>query len=247
VAEAAELYGLPLEEFTAERDRRVKALRAEGEREAAAAVAALRKPTLAAWAVNQLARSRCADVDALLEAGSELLEAQRGGEGAEELQARQAAQRTAVAGLVSAARSDLGRRATEQTMQLVAETLRAASITQEGRALLRDGCLTGPITTTGWEILAADPPASRPATARAGRKTSVDDRARARLEKELRAAEKERSDADSDVRRLERAAETARSKAEQAELEARQARERADAAEADVERIAGELDGLASD
>src|SRR5262245_11952272 len=83
-AVAVELYGLPLEEFTAERDRRAKALRAEGERDAAAVVAALRKPTLAAWTVNQLVRSRRDDLDALLEAGNDLLEAQHRADGAEE-------------------------------------------------------------------------------------------------------------------------------------------------------------------
>lgn len=48
------LYALPHGEFTAARTELSKALRATGEREAADAVKALRKPTLTAWAVNQL-------------------------------------------------------------------------------------------------------------------------------------------------------------------------------------------------
>jgi hypothetical protein len=55
-AEAERLYGLPLDEFTAARDARARELRRDGEREKAAEVAALRKPVLAAWLVNMLAR-----------------------------------------------------------------------------------------------------------------------------------------------------------------------------------------------
>ena len=47
---AEELYGLPPGEFTSARDKRAKELRGDGERDAANAVKALRKPTVAAWA-----------------------------------------------------------------------------------------------------------------------------------------------------------------------------------------------------
>ena len=66
---AEELYGLPPGEFTRARDARVKELRTEGDREAADAVKGLRKPTVAAWALNQLARRNRRDVDLLLDAG----------------------------------------------------------------------------------------------------------------------------------------------------------------------------------
>ncbi|HEX6580351.1 MAG TPA: hypothetical protein VF195_05715, partial [Actinomycetota bacterium] len=51
-----ELYGLPLERFTAERDALAKELASAGDRDGAARVKALRKPVVAAWAVNLLAR-----------------------------------------------------------------------------------------------------------------------------------------------------------------------------------------------
>ena len=66
-AEAGRLYGLPLDEFTAARDARARELRQDGEREKAAEVAALRKPVLAAWVVNMLARDERADVRELVE------------------------------------------------------------------------------------------------------------------------------------------------------------------------------------
>jgi hypothetical protein len=73
---ADELYGLPLEEFVAERGALAKRLRADGDREGATRVAALRKPSVAAWTVNQLVRSRRADVAAFTEAAEALRAAQ---------------------------------------------------------------------------------------------------------------------------------------------------------------------------
>src|ERR1700712_3382817 len=73
-----ELYGAPLDEFTALRDKHVKALRKD-DRPAADALKKLRKPSVSAWAVNQLRRRASKDVDALLAAGEALREAQLGG------------------------------------------------------------------------------------------------------------------------------------------------------------------------
>src|ERR671919_752827 len=50
------LFGMPLDRFIPERDTLAKQLRATGDREAADRVKALRKPTVPAWALNQLAR-----------------------------------------------------------------------------------------------------------------------------------------------------------------------------------------------
>ena len=74
--EPKELYGLPLERFTEERNALVKELRKEGRREEATEVSNLRKPSVAAWAVNQLVRTQRRDVANLLEAGDSLREAQ---------------------------------------------------------------------------------------------------------------------------------------------------------------------------
>src|SRR5579859_2071490 len=74
--DARELYGLPLERFVAERTALVRALRAEGRREEATRVAELAKPSVAAWAVNQLVRTQSRAVSALFEAGDALQQAQ---------------------------------------------------------------------------------------------------------------------------------------------------------------------------
>src|SRR5437763_4336427 len=75
-SESSELYGLPPDRFIAERDALVRALRSDGQREEAAAVARLRKPSVAAWAVNQLARTQARAMTHLFAAGDELREIQ---------------------------------------------------------------------------------------------------------------------------------------------------------------------------
>ena len=71
-ADIDRLYALPLEEFTRERDELAKRLRKEGDADAAAKVKALKKPTVAAWAVNQVHRDRPDEVRELIEVTEEL-------------------------------------------------------------------------------------------------------------------------------------------------------------------------------
>ena len=66
------LYGLPLDAFTQARNDLARRLRTERKPEDAAEVAGLRKPTAAAWVVNQLVRERPEDVRALLAAANEI-------------------------------------------------------------------------------------------------------------------------------------------------------------------------------
>ncbi|MGZ4398486.1 MAG: hypothetical protein ACXVZ1_08720, partial [Gaiellaceae bacterium] len=51
-----DLYGADLGSFADERQRLARALREQGEPEQAKVVSGLRKPTRAAWLLNQLAR-----------------------------------------------------------------------------------------------------------------------------------------------------------------------------------------------
>src|SRR4051812_35504785 len=70
-----ELYGLALDEFVPRRDALAKRLRADGRREEAAEVAALRKPSVAAWAANQAIRSQPHAARELWSAGDDLIAA----------------------------------------------------------------------------------------------------------------------------------------------------------------------------
>ena len=74
-AELDRLYAAPLSEFVALRDEIVKELKAAGRKDDAATVKALRKPSAAAWTVNQLSFTAAEELEALAEATKSLVEA----------------------------------------------------------------------------------------------------------------------------------------------------------------------------
>lgn len=63
-----ELFRVDPSEFVARRDALARTLRQQGERDAAAEVKALRRPSLALWALNQVARDEPHVVQAVLDA-----------------------------------------------------------------------------------------------------------------------------------------------------------------------------------
>ena len=72
------LYGQPLESFVTERDTLVRELRTAGERELAAEVKQLRKPSAVAAEVNRVVRADPNGVDLILQAAELLRAAQTG-------------------------------------------------------------------------------------------------------------------------------------------------------------------------
>ncbi|MTD15271.1 hypothetical protein GIS00_15115 [Nakamurella sp. YIM 132087] len=82
VAEAVQqLYAAPLDRFLPLRTELAKDARTSKDREAATAIAALRKPTRPAHALNLLARTAPDAIDDLLQLGQELRSAQRSADG----------------------------------------------------------------------------------------------------------------------------------------------------------------------
>lgn len=75
---ADELYGLPASEFVAARDDRAQQARAQGDRETAAAIRKLRRPSTSAWLANMFVRHRPDDVADLTQLGDALRAAQAG-------------------------------------------------------------------------------------------------------------------------------------------------------------------------
>jgi hypothetical protein len=69
---ARDLYALAPEEFVAARNARVKELTAAGDKDLAAQVKALRKPTVAIWALNQLSRTEQPRLHALAQTVQQL-------------------------------------------------------------------------------------------------------------------------------------------------------------------------------
>jgi hypothetical protein len=72
------LYGVPPEEFTSTRTDLVRELRSAGRRDEAASVQKLRRPSVAAWSVDQAARADRHRVERLFAAGAALTEAHSG-------------------------------------------------------------------------------------------------------------------------------------------------------------------------
>jgi hypothetical protein len=225
------LYGLPLDGFVRERDALARELRKAGHREEADEVKALPKPSLAAWAVNQLARRRADEVRRLLEAAERLRSAQLSGEGdfAEAARAEQDAVRVLVRGAGDVLR-EAGRPATDATLTRVGQTLHAAVADEEGRADLERGTLRRELEPAGFGVLAGALPAGRARPAPARSRPAPAPRERDRRREKRKRLEEELKRARAEARELERAA--------------RQARARADKAQADVERIERRLSEL---
>jgi hypothetical protein len=143
-AEIDRLYGVPLDEFVADRDEVAKRLRREGDRDAAEQVKRLRKPSAGAWALNQAIRRRRKETDALLAAGERLREAHEallsGGDPAALRDAMQE-ERALAAGLADCAEaiaSETGKSG-PALRERVRSTLHAAAVDEEARAELAAG------------------------------------------------------------------------------------------------------------
>ena len=140
VDEADDLYGLPDDEFTAARDALAKRLRGEKRREEADEVKALRRPSVAAAAINRAVREHGADD--LLAAGEALREAHEallaGNGDAAAVREATTSEREAVRDF---ARLALGDGASASTEDKVRATLHAASVDDDVRDLLVAGRL----------------------------------------------------------------------------------------------------------
>jgi hypothetical protein len=132
----AELLTNPLNEFTSRRNAKAKELKTAGQPELSAEVAGLKKPPVAVWAVNQLARVDKAALDRLRRAGATVVQAQSGAvagrkNAALELRsASDALQReldVALRKVADVLKAD-AHAADEATMRRVQETLRLAAV-----------------------------------------------------------------------------------------------------------------------
>jgi hypothetical protein len=241
--EIDELFDLPLDEFTAARNELAKRLKRDGDADAAEQVRSLPKPSVAAWAVNQVARQDPEAVRSLLNVAARLRSAQerslKGERSADELRAAQAEERGIIRGLARSAEGvlqDAGRPASGTTLERVSSLLRAAAVDEPGRTTLREGRLTGDVEVSGFDAFAG---LKLPAKGRGGRAERAGDdlaeRRRQRRELEQRRKELERR-----VRELE-------TKADAAERDAERARKAGDEAQAVAEQRRGEADAAAAE
>jgi len=135
------LYGVPLDEFTATRNALAKELTGAD----ASYVKALKKPNVAAWALNQLARTD--DLTPLFDATDKLRRAQRrvmSGGKPTELRAATDERNRVVNGLVKRGAdilTEAGHAAAPSTLAAVNDSLIAVASDDEGAELLRTGRL----------------------------------------------------------------------------------------------------------
>jgi hypothetical protein len=206
---ADELYGLAPGDFTPARDAKAKELKGS---ELSGQVKKLKKPSVAAWVVNQLVRHETEQVEQVLAMGEALRAAQAGLKG-DELRALTRQRRQLTAAVTTRARSvasGLGVKVTQAVADQVEATLTAAMVDEECAKAVRSGLLVAALTSTGMggadvadavatpEALgfAASPRAAQPVTdseappeLRVVPDPEADQKARRQAEKDLEGAE----------------------------------------------------------
>lgn len=254
------LYEAPPDGFVAGRAAAVAEARRAGDKETAGRLAALRKPTVAAWLVNLLALRRPELIDELVELSTALRSAQRSLQG-DQLRELSTQRRQVVSALVNAAQKlaleeDPGLRTVKLPMAEVEATLTAALAEPDIAEQVRSGRLVKAATYAGFGevprprlrlVTAEDtdeetddeeqdegPPnpfATAEAPDRATRPSALEERKR-------RAAEKARQERAERRRELKRRLTTARA----ADAKARTRLERAEAAERDAAHAVDEIE-----
>jgi hypothetical protein len=254
---ADELYGVPPGDFVAARTEAARRARAAGDRALAKQVAALGRPSTAAWACNALVRAEPGEIAGLVELGGLMREAQDSLAG-DQLRALGTQRSRLLAALTRQARAlaaRLGHPLSDAVAGQVEQTLRAALADPAAGEALLAGRLTGPLVPTGTvlgarpDLRVVPPPADRaPAGPAAGtrprdRRADREEDRRAAEEEQRRAAEEEQRRRAAEERRrreLAEAREDAEAAVELADGAARSARTARDRA-ARAARRAGEL------
>ena len=170
---ATRLYGELPEAFTSSRSAEVRAARSAGDRQLAAAVAQLRRPTIGAWLANQLSRECRDDVEALLALGASMRRAQEAGDG-QELRDLTRQRRQMVAALLSEAKKLARARnqpLSENSTRELENTLEAAVATADAADALRAGRLSVGLTYSGFGPLDLSAPRVTESSKKKGTRT----------------------------------------------------------------------------
>lgn len=262
---AAELYAGAPDDFIATRNAHAKDA---GDPALAAAIRALRKPSVAAWVVNLFARERAARLDQALQLAAELREAQEDLDAATLSQLGR--QRRALTAQLAAEASSLaaaqGGRVTDATREAVRQTISAAFFDAGAAAAVASGRLVRDLEPTGSVDLEAvvaggrpdAPVVATPAADEVGARRRRRDAERAVRDAEKahdRAAREDRRAADDAheaeeridrlvkrIAQLEEELDRARLDATQAKTDARAAADRREQAAADAAATADALD-----
>ncbi|MFD8178102.1 hypothetical protein [Streptomyces sp. NPDC059709] len=221
-----ELYTTSPAAFVARREERAAAARTAGRKEDARRIHAARRPTLAAWAANLLARARPEETRRFLELGQALRQAHRTLDpaGLKELSAQRRGIVAALSRQAAQLAGEAGHRLSQAAQREVESTLRAVLADPEAADAWAQGRLEVSLTppsvfpsgTAATEPSGAAPepePAPRPKSTRATSRT----RAKDELAERRRKRQEELARAEREADRAERHLRDAR--AEQAEAQ----------------------------
>ncbi|MER7775274.1 hypothetical protein ABTZ21_09710 [Streptomyces sp. NPDC096191] len=252
-----ELYTTPPSDFVSRREERAAAARTDGRKEDARLIHAARRPTLAAWAANLLARSQPEESRRFLELGQSLREAHRtlDAAGLRELSAQRRRIVAALSRQATHLADEAGHRLSQGAQREVESTLRAVLADQDAADRWSGGRLEVALTPPSEfpsdtspaapATPAREKPAPAPRKEPAGtgakdelterRRTREEDLARAEQEAEraaeqLRDAQARQADAETLLRRSDGEHDRAREAVSAAEDELRTAREDLDRA-----------------
>jgi hypothetical protein len=245
------LYAVPLEEFTPMRNELAKELQ---DPEASKVIKGLKKPNLAAWALNQLARKHSAELDELFGATDRVRQAQRrvlSGGKASGLREASDERNKVVSKLTKLAGNlliDSGHAAAASTLSAVSDSLVAIASDNVAAELLKRGRLSREVRSEavvdvgGLSLVPEAAEAAEPRDDLAAEQAAREALENAR--KRVRDTEQSAKEAEAEAWRLERAAEDAERALKSARESAEFARRAADARRQEAEAASKELDEL---
>ncbi|MFI0470225.1 hypothetical protein ACH347_39680 [Saccharopolyspora sp. 5N102] len=228
---ARELYAADPAEFIPARDRHAAAAAERGDRDLAAQLKKLRKPTAAAWAVNLLASRDPRGVTELLELGEKLRTAQRElrGDDLRSLAADRNRLLREITGRAAELVEQHGHRLTESTRQQVEQTLTAALSDPEAGRAVRAGTLTKALEYSGFGLDELAVAAIRRTAERPKKRQSITERPKPQRElRELREQLQHTDEQLGEATGAEERAESAEREAEQRCEELREALQQAE-------------------
>lgn len=235
-----ELYGLTPQEFTPARDARAAEARSSGQRELAAAIKQLKRPSQPAWLANVLARQRPHRMDELLLLGDRLREAQRRLAG-EELKELARAGHAVVAELVSDAErlaASAGQRPSPASLRQLQETLDAGLADPEAGRALRAGCLTVALSYAGLGSPVGVDDGERDGESSAERRSDRSRTKRAEVERRI-------AQLTAELQSAERRRERVREQIDELERQLRQVRAQESDADASIDELQAAIEAAA--
>jgi hypothetical protein len=246
---ASRLYAAPAGDFIATRNQLAKELKAAGDDLGSTRLKALRKPTVAAWLANLVARELPDEIDDLLALGDEFREATADldGERLRELTPRRHKLLDQLAKSATGLSEREGQKVSADVGQKLRETLDAALVDPAAGEAVREGRLSSALRHVGFGVVdeSGEPSNVTPLT---------DERRKRAADRRAKAAEAKKTPAPAPASEESAAAKAKREKAEREEEE-REAAEKAaakkeledavaaaESAESTVADLAGRLD-----